>query len=209
MSKLTPEWRTSMNPVNYPDAVAAMEAHVDAMIAGTAHEKIWLLEHPPLYTSGTSAADDELLAPSRFPVFKTGRGGRYTYHGPGQRIAYVMADLRVRGRDVRAYVYHLEEWVITALKEFHVIAQRREGRIGLWVDHDGREEKIAAIGVRIRKWVTYHGVSINLNPDLAHFSGIVPCGLSSYGVTSLHALGVRTDLAALDAALQTSWNRIF
>ncbi len=211
------EWQTSEKPVDYPAAINAMEAHVDAMIAGQAQEKIWLLEHPSLYTSGTSADAIELLTPQRFPVYKTGRGGRFTYHGPGQRIAYAMIDLRAsgkgRGRDVRAYVNNLEEWVITALKEFGVDAGRRDGRIGLWVEHevDGqlREEKIAAIGVRIRKWVTYHGVSINLNPDLSHFSGIVPCGLSAYGVTSLHVLGKNTSYAALDNALKNAWKKVF
>lgn len=207
------EWQLSPKPVEYPDALAAMETHVDAMIAGNAQEKIWLLEHPPLYTSGTSADEAELLTPQRFPVYKTGRGGRFTYHGPGQRIAYVMADLRVRGRDVRAYVQHLEEWVITALREFGVEAARRDGRIGLWVEHEvaGKkcEEKIAAIGVRIRKWVTYHGVSINLNPDLSHFNGIVPCGLSNYGVTSLHVLGIKTSYAELDNALKHAWKKVF
>jgi lipoyl(octanoyl) transferase len=208
------DWQTSTHPVEYPDALAAMEAHVDAMIAGNgiagnAGEKIWLLEHPPLYTSGTSADAAELLTPHRFPVYKTGRGGRFTYHGPGQRVAYIMVDLRVRGRDVRAYVHNLEEWVITALKEFDIHAGRRDGRIGLWVEHNQREEKIAAIGVRIRKWVTYHGVSINLNPDLGHFGGIVPCGLSTFGVTSLHALGVPATFEQLDNALKTAWDRVF
>lgn len=211
------EWQTSDQPIDYPSAVAAMEAHVDALIAGNAGEKIWLLEHPPLYTSGTSADEAELLTPQRFPVYKTGRGGRFTYHGPGQRIAYVMVDLRreekTRGRDVRTYIHNLEEWVITALREFDVDAGRRDGRIGLWVEHDIggtlREEKIAAIGVRIRKWVTYHGVSINLNPDLSHFNGIVPCGLSAFGVTSLHALGKKVTFAELDNALKTAWKIVF
>ncbi len=207
------QWQTADKPVTYPAALEAMEAHVDAMIAGNADEKIWLLEHPPLYTSGTSANEAELLTPQRFPVYKTGRGGKFTYHGPGQRVAYAMIDLRERGRDVRAYVHNLEEWVITALREFGVEAGRREGRIGLWVERDVdgllREEKIAAIGVRIRKWVTYHGVSINLNPDLSHFNGIVPCGLLAYGVTSLHALGIDADFESLDKALKTAWDKVF
>ncbi|MDX1921495.1 MAG: lipoyl(octanoyl) transferase LipB [Alphaproteobacteria bacterium] len=203
------EWQLSPKPVEYPEALAAMETHVDAMIAGKADEKIWLLEHPPLYTSGTSADAAELLAPQRFPVYPTGRGGRYTYHGPGQRVAYVMADLRARGRDVRAYVQNLEQWVISALAEFGVKAAQREGRIGLWVEHNGREEKIAAIGVRIRKWVAYHGVAINVNPDLSHFAGIIPCGISSYGVTSLNALGIDVKMNQLDDALKSSWNRVF
>jgi lipoyl(octanoyl) transferase len=204
-----PEWQISKEIVDYPAALAAMESHVERLIAGEAPEKIWLLEHPPLYTGGTSADAAELLN-ARFPVFETGRGGRYTYHGPGQRIAYVMLDLRSRGRDVRAYVRKLEEWVIAALAELGVTAERREGRIGLWVARaDGREEKIAAIGIRIRRWVAYHGVSINVNPDLAHFSGIVPCGIAEHGVTSLAALGKTADMAALDAALQKSWARVF
>ncbi len=202
-------WNTASDPVEYPHALAAMEAHVDAMIAGKADEKIWLLEHPPLYTSGTSADEAELLTPQRFPVYPTGRGGRYTYHGPGQRVAYVMADLRVRGRDVRAYVQNLEQWVIGALAEFGVTAAQRDGRIGLWVEHNGTEEKIAAIGVRIRKWVAYHGVAINLNPDLSHFAGIVPCGISTYGVTSLKKLGINATMQQLDDALKASWNRVF
>lgn len=202
-------WITAPNPVEYPDALASMEVHVDAMIAGKAEEKIWLLEHPPLYTSGTSADAAELLTPQRFPVYPTGRGGRYTYHGPGQRVAYVMADLRVRGRDVRAYVQNLEQWVIGALAEFGVTAAQRDGRIGLWVERNGSEEKIAAIGVRIRKWVAYHGVAINLDPDLSHFAGIVPCGISAYGVTSLKKLGINATMQQLDDALKTSWNRVF
>jgi lipoyl(octanoyl) transferase len=203
------DWKIEAQPILYPAAIAAMETHVDAMLNGAAGERIWLLQHPPLYTGGTSAADDELLTPQRFPVFKTGRGGRYTYHGPGQRIGYVMVDLRVRGRDVRAYVHNLESWVIGALKTFGVDAGRRDGRIGLWVDHNGREEKIAAIGVRIRKWVTFHGVSINVSPDLGHFGGIVPCGLAHYGVTSLHALGIKADMPMLDKALITAWDKVF
>ncbi len=203
------EWQLSPKPVEYLDALAAMETHVDAMIAGDADEKIWLLEHPPLYTSGTSADAAELLTPQRFPVYPTGRGGRYTYHGPGQRVAYVMADLRVRGRDVRAYVQNLEQWVIGALGELGVKAAQRDGRIGLWVEHNGTEEKIAALGVRIRKWVAYHGIAINLNPNLSHFAGIIPCGISSYGVTSLKALGIDATLNQLDDALKASWNRVF
>lgn len=205
-----PEWLISPQTVDYPEAVAAMETHVDAMIEGRAGEKIWLLEHPPLYTAGTSAAEGELLAHPAFPVFKTGRGGRYTYHGPGQRIAYVMLDLRVRGRDVRSYVCKLEEWVIAALSEFDVKAERRQGRVGLWVTRiDGQEEKIAAIGVRIRRWVTYHGVSINVNPRLSDFAGIIPCGLSQFGVTSLDALGKKADMSALDTALRRHWPAVF
>lgn len=204
-----PIWETSDKSVDYSAAVAAMEAHVEAILAGAAGEKIWLLEHPPLYTAGTSANAQDLIAPQRFPVYKTGRGGQYTYHGPGQRVAYVMADLRLRGRDVRKYVQQLEEWVIRALADFDVKAERRDGRIGLWVAHKGREEKIAAIGVRVRKWVTYHGVSINVDPNLEHFSGIIPCGLSQFGVTSLQALGRTASMAALDKALKKHWVAVF
>lgn len=205
-----PEWQKSLSPVDYPAALAAMEAHVDAMLEGRVDEKVWLLEHPPLYTAGTSAQEAELLGPGGFPVYKSGRGGRYTYHGPGQRVAYVMLDLRTRGRDVRRYVHQLEEWVIKTLAGCGVQAERREGRIGLWVvTPQGREEKIAAIGVRIRRWVTYHGVSINVAPDLSHFSGIIPCGLSAYGVTSLQALGKTTTLNEVDALLQKTWDEVF
>lgn len=201
-------WDFAHNPVDYPDAVAAMEGHVEAMLADQAGEKIWLLEHPALYTAGTSAGEGELLS-SRFPVYKTGRGGRYTYHGPGQRIAYVMADLRLRGRDVRAYVNNLESWVIASLGEFGVEAERREGRVGLWVVDRGMEKKIAAIGVRVRRWVTYHGISINVAPELEHFSGIVPCGLAEFGVTSLAALGKSVSMTQFDAALQANWAKVF
>jgi lipoyl(octanoyl) transferase len=204
-----PIWQITPEPVEYLDAVTVMESQVAAILDGSAGEKIWLLQHPPLYTAGTSAHAAELVAPNRFPVYTTGRGGRYTYHGPQQRIAYVMLDLRMRGRDVRAFVFQLEEWVIKTLSHFDLIAERREGRIGLWVNHDDKEMKIAAIGVRIRKWITYHGVSINLNPDLSHFSGIVPCGLSDFGVTSLHALGKNISMDELDTALQKTWDQVF
>lgn len=204
------QWQKTAEFIEYPAALAAMETHVDALFEGRVGEKVWLLEHPPLYTAGTSAAEGELLSPQGFPVHKTGRGGRYTYHGPGQRIAYVMLDLRVRGRDVRRYVSQLEDWVIAALSVFDVQAERREGRIGLWVvTPQGHEEKIAAIGVRIRRWVTYHGVSINVDPNLSHFNGIIPCGLSSFGVTSLKALGKDVHMEELDAALQEKWPQVF
>jgi lipoyl(octanoyl) transferase len=199
-----PEWQINTAPIEYPAALAAMESHVDAMLKGEKGEKIWLLEHPPLYTAGTSAAPEELLNP-RFPVFSAGRGGRYTYHGPGQRVAYVMIDLKQRASDVRAYVNHLESWVQATLASFDIKAEKRDGRVGLWVATGGTEKKIAAIGVRIRRWVTWHGVSINLDPDLSHFGGIVPCGISDYGVTSMHALGIKVPMAELDAALQRHW----
>lgn len=205
------EWQISQQLVPYPEALAAMEGQVDAMLAGRAGEKVWLLQHPPLYTAGTSATADELLSENGFPVYETGRGGRYTYHGPGQRVAYVMLDLTVRGRDVRAYIHNLEEWVIRALADFGIKALRQEGRVGLWIISGKREEKIAAIGVRLRRWISFHGVSINVDPDLSHFSGIVPCGLSSsdYGVTSLHALGIEASVDELDAALKRRWDDVF
>jgi lipoyl(octanoyl) transferase len=196
------EWLVSQAPVPYPEAVAAMERRVAAIRDGAARERIWLLEHPPLYTAGTSARADELLQPDRFPVYQTGRGGRFTYHGPGQRVVYPMLDLRHHGADVRAYVTALENWVILALARFGVAGERRDGRVGIWVRRpDGSDAKIAAIGVRIRRWVTYHGVAINVAPNLSHFSGIVPCGLAEVAVTSLRDLDRPATLEDLDAAL--------
>ena len=187
-----------------------MEERVTAIRDYGAPELVWLLEHPPLYTAGTSAAPEELLDAARFPVYAAGRGGRYTYHGPGQRIAYLMLDLKRRGGDIRRYVHLLEELAIRTLAEFGVHGERREGRIGIWVElGDGSEAKIGAIGVRVRRWVSYHGLALNLRPDLGHFQGIVPCGISEYGVTSLAALGVRADLADLDAALRRSFADLF
>jgi lipoyl(octanoyl) transferase len=204
------EWRTSQGLVPYPEALAAMEERVTAIREGLAPELVWLLEHPPLYTAGTSADPVELLEPERFPVYAAGRGGRYTYHGPGQRIAYLMLDLKRRGADVRRYVERIEELVIRTLARFGVRGERRAGRIGIWVVlPDGSEAKIGAIGVRVRRWVSYHGVAINLCPDLGHFQGIVPCGISEYGVTSLHALGVTASFAELDAALRASFAEVF
>ena len=194
------EWQVAGAPVPYPDAVADMEARAAAIRAGDAAERVWLLEHPPLYTAGTSAEASDLIDP-RFPVFESGRGGRYTYHGPGQRVAYVQLDLGARGRDVRAYVHALEDWVIAALGALGVPARRVDGRVGIWTDDHGAEAKIGAIGVRIRRWVTLHGVSINVAPDLGHFGGIVPCGLAEFPVTSLAALGNPAGMATLDAAL--------
>jgi lipoyl(octanoyl) transferase len=195
------EWQHSVALTPYPDALADMEARTTAIHAGTARERVWLLEHPPLYTAGTSADPAELLD-HRFPVYNAGRGGRYTYHGPGQRVAYVQLDLAKRGRDVRAFVHELEGWVIAALADFGVTAFRADGRIGIWtIGPDGREAKIGAIGVRVRRWVTLHGLSINVAPDLAHFGGIVPCGIAQYPVTSLAALGLLTSMADVDAAL--------
>lgn len=196
-----PDWALASAPVAYPDALSAMEARASAIRDGDAREQIWLLEHPPLYTAGTSADPAELLDP-RFPVFDAGRGGRYTYHGPGQRVVYVQLDLAQRGRDVRAYVHALEGWAIAVLGDFGVAARRADGRIGIWCnDGQGREAKVGAIGVRVRRWVTLHGLSINVAPDLSHFSGIVPCGIAEFPVTSLKALGVAATMADVDAAL--------
>ena len=195
------EWRVSEGHVPYPEAVAEMEARAAAIRAGTANELVWLLEHPPLYTAGTSASSDELLVPSRFPVYPSGRGGRYTYHGPGQRVGYVLLDLERRGRDVRRFVSSLEGWLIAALGELGIAARRAPGRIGIWVDDRGSEAKIGAIGVRVRRWVTLHGFSINVAPDLDHFGGIIPCGLAEFDVTSVRRLGLSCGMAELDQAL--------
>jgi lipoyl(octanoyl) transferase len=206
---LRPEWKVSDGLVPYPEAVAAMEARAAAIADGTAGEQIWLLEHPPIYTAGTSANDADLLE-ARFPVFRTGRGGQYTYHGPGQRIGYVMLDLKRRKPDVRAFVFDLEEWLIETLASFNVKGERREGRVGIWVARgNGREDKIAALGVRIRRWVTFHGVALNVEPDLSHFSGIVPCGVSQHGVTSLADLGLPVSMADVDVALQKAFRKVF
>jgi lipoyl(octanoyl) transferase len=201
MSLPLPEWRVSSETVAYPDALAEMEARVAAIAAGTAGELIWLLEHPPLYTAGTSADPGELVDPDRFPVYPAGRGGRFTYHGPGQRVGYVMLDLTRRGRDVRCFVHALEGWVIDARARLGVAGRREAGRIGIWTDGPNGEAKIGAIGVRVRRWVTFHGFSINVDPDLSHFAGIIPCGIAEYPVTSLSELGITADLGALDAAL--------
>jgi lipoyl(octanoyl) transferase len=203
------EWRISESTVDYPVAVAEMEKRVAAIRAGAAAELVWLLEHPPLYTAGTSARDEELLEPGRLPVYRSGRGGRYTYHGPGQRIAYVMLDLRRRGQDVRCHVHQLEEWVIRVLARFGLRGERRDGRVGIWVTRAGRDEKIAAIGVRVRQWVTYHGVAINLDPELDHYRGIVPCGIAEHGVTSLAALGINTTMSQVDGVLRVTFREAF
>jgi lipoyl(octanoyl) transferase len=207
------EWVTAPGHVAYEDAVAEMEARVAAIAAGEAAERVWLLEHPPLYTAGVSAKDEDLLAPGRFPVHRTGRGGQFTYHGPGQRVAYVMLDLNHRGRDVRGFVRGLEAWIIGALDQFGVEAGVREGRVGVWVERKGpgwsREDKIAAIGVKVRRWVSFHGISLNVEPELDHFGGIVPCGIAEHGVTSLVDLGVPATMDEADAALKTSFRRVF
>lgn len=208
-------WAVSPGLVDYEAAVAAMEARAAAIAAGEASELVWLLEHPPLYTAGVSAKADDLLAPDRFPVFKTGRGGQFTYHGPGQRVGYVMLDLRERGRDVTRFVADLERWIIGALDRFNVKGEIRAGRVGVWVERKGpgwqREDKIAAIGVRLRKWISFHGIALNVEPDLEHFSGITPCGISApeFGVTSLVDLGLPISMHDADAALRASFENVF
>ena len=213
-----PDWITFDAPVPYLEAVARMEAHADAMHRGEAGEAIWLLEHPPLYTAGTSAKPADLTDPDRFEVHQTRRGGQYTYHGPGQRVAYVMLDLNKRGKDVRAFVQKLEAWVIATLAEFNVTGEIREGRVGVWVprpekpplpDGTPREDKIAAIGVRLRKWISFHGLSVNVEPDLTHFDGIIPCGISDQGVTSLVDLGLPVTMEDVDVALAKTFANIF
>ncbi|MDB5714647.1 MAG: lipB [Sphingomonadales bacterium] len=194
------EWKVSEGLVPYPEALAWMEARASAIAEGTARECIWLLEHPPLYTAGTSADVAELLD-DRFPVFKAGRGGRYTYHGPGQRIGYLMIDLNKRGRDVRCFVHAVEGWVIATLGRLGIEARREPGRIGIWTDDAGQEAKIGAIGIRVRRWVSLHGFSVNISPDLSHFGGIVPCGLAEFPVTSLANLGSAASISAFDSAL--------
>ena len=204
------EWSVAPEPVPYPDAVAAMEERVAGILARQAPEQVWLLEHPPLYTAGTSARADDLLDPSDLPVFKTGRGGQYTYHGPGQRVAYVMLDLAARRRmDLRCFVRDLEQWLIGTLAEFGVAGMCRSGRVGIWVETDGGEAKIAAIGVRVRRWVTFHGVSLNVVPDLAHYRGIVACGIREHGVTSLAALGIEATMSDVDLALLRNFDTVF
>lgn len=199
-------WAVSAAPVPYLWAEAFMKDRAARIAAGDAGELVWLLEHPPLYTAGTSAKPADLIDPERFPVFTTGRGGQYTYHGPGQRIAYLMLDLKARKPDVRAFVCTLEDWLIAALARLGVRGERREGRVGIWVERPGGgEDKIAALGIRVHKWVSYHGISLNVSPDLTHFGGIVPCGIAEHGVTSLKALGQKADLAAADAALKASF----
>ena len=212
------EWHVSADLVPYPEAVAKMEARAARIASREAPEAIWLLEHPPLYTAGTSAHAADLLDPGGFPVYRTGRGGQYTYHGPGQRVVYVMLDVGRRGRDVRLFVQQLEAWVIATLAEFNVTGEIREGRVGVWVARDDKpltasggvdEDKIAAIGIRLRRWVSFHGISINVEPDLSHFSGIVPCGIAEHGVTSLVDLGLPVTMADLDVALRRSFDTVF
>jgi lipoyl(octanoyl) transferase len=210
------EFRTSAGLVPYPDAIAAMRARVDAIRAGEAGDLVWLVEHPPLFTAGTSAVPSDLLNPGKFPTYTAGRGGQWTYHGPGQRTGYVMLDLaRAHGavppRDIRQFVWALEEWLIRALDRFNVRGERREGRVGIWVADPatGAENKIAAIGVRVTRWVSWHGVALNVAPDLAHYDGIVPCGIRAHGVTSLRALGIPATLEDADSALMAAWPDVF
>ena len=212
------EWRIEPGLTAYPDALAFMEARAAAIRAGEAGELVWLVEHPPLYTAGTSARSQDLIDARRFPVFDAGRGGEYTYHGPGQRVAYVMLDLKARREDVRAFVAALEDWIIGALARFNVRGERRQDRVGVWVARPDRpampdgspaEDKIAAIGIRLRRWVSFHGIAINVEPDLSHFSGIVPCGIRGYGVTSLVDLGLPVAMADLDIALKQSFRDVF
>jgi lipoyl(octanoyl) transferase len=206
---LAPEWRVSDGLVAYEEAVSTMEQRVAAIRAGSAAEQVWLLEHPPLYTAGTSAKAADLVDPTRLPVFQTGRGGQFTYHGPGQRIGYVMLDLRRRGSDIRSYVHNLEEWLIRTLARFNVKGERREGRVGVWVVDGLREEKIAALGVRVKHWVSFHGVSLNVDPDLGNYAGIVPCGVSQHGVTSLAKLGIIVSMAEVDMILRETFEEVF
>jgi lipoyl(octanoyl) transferase len=207
------EWLISDDLVPYKEAITAMEARVERIAKGEARECVWLLEHPPLYTAGTSAQDSDLVDPERFPVFRTGRGGQYTYHGPGQRVAYVMLDLNRRAPDLRRYVAALEAWLIGTLAQLNIRGERREDRVGVWVRRpdkgEGVEDKIAAIGIRVRRWVTFHGVSLNVEPDLSHFGGIVPCGVTMHGVTSLVDLGHPVTLPEVDAKLRTVFEELF
>ena len=212
------EWKITDGLTGYAEAVTFMEARAAKIAAGEAEECLWLLEHPPLYTAGTSARPEDLTDPDRFPVFESKRGGQYTYHGPGQRVIYVMLDLNRRGRDVRRFVQMLENWVIAALAEFNVTGHIRDGRVGVWVERPEKprtvtgamaEEKIAAIGIRLRKWVSFHGISINVDPELEHFTGIVPCGITEYGVTSLVDLGLPVTMDDLDVALRRSFEQVF
>lgn len=207
------QWHTAEGFISHPEAVSNMEAHVAAIVAGEADERVWLVEHPPLYTAGTSAKAGDLLAPNLFPVYSSGRGGQYTYHGPGQRVVYLMLDLKRRNApkppDLRAYVKSLENWIIATLAEFGVEGFIREGRVGVWVSEAGSESKIAALGIRVRRGVAYHGIAINVNPNLSHYAGIVPCGIQGYGVTSLQKLGVDASMGEVDKALKRNFEQAF
>jgi lipoyl(octanoyl) transferase len=214
MLKPAATWRVEPGLTGYEEAVAAMQARIAAIRAGTETELVWLVEHPPLYTAGTSATPEDLTDAGRFPTYAAGRGGQWTYHGPGQRVAYTMLDLTERhgeipARDVRCFVHGLEDWVISTLEDFGVKGERRDGRVGIWVVVGAEEHKIGAIGVRVSRWVSWHGLALNVNPDLSHFSGIIPCGIREHGVTSLAALGVAASMAAVDSALQSNFTKIF
>lgn len=202
------EWKISKKPVLYPDAVAQMEARVEDIISGKAADMVWLLEHPPIFTSGTSAKPEDLINSQNLPVFETGRGGQFTYHGPGQRVGYVM--MQLHHQDIRKHIYNLEQWIMDTLAEFDIKGERRADRIGIWVQDKKRgEAKIAAIGVRVKKWVAYHGIAINVNPDLEHFNGIVPCGIREFGVTSLYAMGEEIEMQMLDKKLKSTFKKIY
>ena len=207
------EWVVAEGLTGYDEAVAEMEARAGLIADGLARERVWLVEHPPLYTAGTSARDEDLIAPERFPVFRSGRGGQFTYHGPGQRVAYVMLDLKRRQPDLRRFVAALEGWLIGALDEFNIRGERREDRVGVWVRRPDKaaeaEDKIAAIGIRVRRWVSFHGISLNVEPDLTHFDGIVPCGVSRHGVTSLVDLGLPVTMPEVDSVLREAFERVF
>lgn len=203
------EWKKTAAPVPYEEGIEAMESRVEAIRSGSKGGQVWLLEHPSLYTAGTSAKPSDLLDNGGFPVYETGRGGEFTYHGPGQRVAYVMLDLKEWEPDIKRYVWKLEEWIIRTIAHFGIEGERREGRVGIWVVTPKGEDKIAAIGIRVRKWVSFHGIAINVNPDLSHFKGIVPCGIREHGVTSLHALGKKIGMNELDAALKEEFEAVF
>lgn len=205
------EWRIEEGLVEYPEAISFMESRIAAIECGTLPELVWCVEHPPLYTAGSSAKSNDLLTPNRFPVYSPGRGGEYTYHGPGQRICYVMLNLKARqSQDIRAYVRNLEQWIINTLERFAIKGERREGRVGIWVQRDQlREDKIAAIGIRVRKWITYHGIALNIETDLSHYEGIVPCGIQSHGVTSFHDLGHLVTMEEVDSMLKDEFDNIF
>jgi len=203
------EWKISDSPVPYEQALAEMEQRAAEIREGSAPELVWLLEHPPLYTAGTSAKAEDLVDPDKFPVFNAGRGGQYTYHGPGQRVAYVLLDLKKRNSDIRAFVQDMEAWVIDVLAQYQIKGEIREGRVGVWIQNGSCEDKIAAIGVRVRKWVSFHGISINVEPDLSHYDGIVPCGISEHGVTSLVDQGIPVTLPEFDIELRESFEKVF
>jgi lipoyl(octanoyl) transferase len=203
------EWKIADTPVPYEEAILSMEQRVKDIREGNAKELIWLVEHPPLYTAGTSADSTDLITPDRFPVYNAGRGGQYTYHGPGQRVAYVMLDLKKRNADVRAFVQDMEDWIVDVLAQYQIKGEKRDGRVGVWVDRGFREDKIAAIGVRVRRWVSFHGISVNVDPDLSHYSGIVPCGISEHGVTSLVDLGIPVSMPEFDIELRSSFEKVF